>query len=157
MRTTSEPSISCRNCVLERQAWLILVQGILQLTISAVCNSHDTGVSYRSCSGVLNSNYARGWTIRVRIPTGARFSLLWNVQTGYGAAHSFLFNGHSSSFPEVKWQGLELTTHLHRVPRIRMSGAAVISTPLQGIHGPKKENFIKKGIDEYVQIVILLF
>ena len=43
--------------------------------------------------------------------------------------HSFLFNGHRSSFPEVDRQAYELTIRLRPVQKLRMSGAVFICRP----------------------------
>jgi len=46
-----------------------------------------------------------------------------HVKTGYGAYHVSCLVG-TSVFPQVHGQGMKLTTHLHLLSRIRMSGVA---------------------------------
>jgi hypothetical protein len=54
---------------------------------------------------------------------GRRFFLSPNCQNWFWGPPSLLFKGYQGSFPGVKWQVLKLTTHLHPVPRLRMSRA----------------------------------
>jgi hypothetical protein len=68
----------------------------------------------------------------VRMPTGARF-MLHVVRMPTGARHfsrptrptlGLLFNGYREFLPRLcSERGVRLTTHLHRVQRLRMSGA----------------------------------
>ena len=65
----------------------------------------------------------------VRTPAGIRyFYLLQNVQYD---PPSLLFNGYGCSFPGVQRPGEMLTTRLHLLPKLRMSGAV----PLFHLHG----------------------
>jgi hypothetical protein len=59
-----------------------------------------------------------GWTTGVRFRTGTEnVPLSHRVQTGSGV-HTASYQSTGGSFP-----GVNLTKHLHRVPRLRMRGA----------------------------------
>jgi hypothetical protein len=74
-----------------------------------------------------------GWS-GVQIPRGARnFSLLENVQIGAVANQTYA-TGTGGSVRIVN-----MTTHLHLVPRLIMSGAIPL-LPLYAFHGVDKEN-----------------
>jgi len=66
------------------------------------------------------SDLATGWRIRGSKPGS---HLLRNVQTGFEATLSLLFNGYRGSYPGVKRSRRKMTTCLHLAPRLRMSGA----------------------------------
>jgi hypothetical protein len=76
--------------------------------------------------------------VKIRLPVGVTdFSNLRSGQTGTGAPLSLMFNGHRGLFPHV-WsgQGMQLATHLHLVPTLRMGGT--IPPRFRGVH---KNNF----------------
>jgi hypothetical protein len=62
-----------------------------------------------------------GWTIRGSNPgMERRFSLFQNIHSGAGALK---FHEYRRSFRGSTGRGVKLTTQLHPVPRLRMSGA----------------------------------
>jgi hypothetical protein len=69
-------------------------------------------------AGIVQSvqRLATGWTVRDRIPVGARFSA--PVQNGPGA-HPASYTMGTGSFPGVSGWGVGLTTHPHLEPRLR--------------------------------------
>ena len=76
--------------------------------------------------------------VKIRLPAGVTdFSNLRRGQTGTGAPLSLMFNGHQGLFPHV-WSGqeMQLATHLHLVPTLRMG--ETIPPSFRGVH---KNNF----------------
>jgi hypothetical protein len=64
---------------------------------------------------------ATGWTVRVRFPAVQNVSLLHSVQTGSVRSPSLLSSGYRGAlFSGINGRSVELTTHLHLVPRSRM-------------------------------------
>jgi hypothetical protein len=68
---------------------------------------------------------AMGWTAGVRLPAGARFSLLHNVQNSSGAkpASYSMGNGERESFPRVKSAGREADHSSPSNAEVRSDGA----------------------------------
>ena len=63
---------------------------------------------------------------KIHISAEARdFSLLQNVHTSFEATQS-PFKSVPGFSPEVQQQDMELTSHLHLVTRLRMSGAVLL-------------------------------
>jgi len=54
---------------------------------------------------------------------GQTFFLLLNPQTGFGAHTASYFMGTEEFCRELSGRGVKLTTHLHLMSRLRMSGA----------------------------------
>ena len=63
-------------------------------------------------------------SVGVRVPVGASdSSFLQNVQTASGAHPALYSMGSGVLSRGYSGRGVKLTTHLHLVPRLRMSGA----------------------------------
>jgi len=78
---------------------------------------------------------------RDSIPIRTDFSLLQGIKTGYGANLRIQFHGYQGSYPTGRaGQNIQLTTHLHLVPRLQISGA----TPLSNMSfcGMHRNNFM---------------
>jgi hypothetical protein len=78
----------------------------------------------------------QGFTIRiellgsgVRIPVGAKYSFPENRHTGFGAQPASCKMGTVFLSRRYSGQGVKLTTHLHPVPRLGMSGAVGLLPP----------------------------
>ena len=73
---------------------------------------------------VTIATYATDWTARGSNPVGERdISLLQIIQTGSGAHLAFCSMGTGFLPRGQSRRGGRLTTHIHLVPRLRMSGA----------------------------------
>jgi hypothetical protein len=67
------------------------------------------------------------------------FSLLQPLETDSAVPQSFLLNGNLDSLPRSSGRCVELSIHLHLLPRLRISGAIPLS-PIR-LHGVDRENF----------------
>ena len=84
-------------------------------------------ISYSLVLIILKSNYQRYWRIRARIPVGAWYlSFIANVETILGAYPASCSLVPVVIFLRKSGLGVELTTHFHLRPRLRIHG----STPL---------------------------
>jgi len=93
------------------------------------------------------TNYSTSWTVRSSHHGGSKrvFFTPKNAQTGCGAHPAFLFNGYQASLQGVKRPKREkLTTPLHLVPSLRMSGVIPLLPPIF-FHGVDMENLAFVG------------
>lgn len=75
---------------------------------------------------LLSSDYVTDWTIRGSVPGRAKGRFSKSSRLAVGGAASAV--GKGSSLPCGKSSlGLNLTTHLHPVPRLRICGAIILS------------------------------
>jgi len=77
-------------------------------------------IKFTSWAGI--ANYAKGRNPRGSNFGGKRTISLFQKVRPWGPP-SLLFNGYRGSLARVKQLGVNVTTHLHPVPRLRMSGA----------------------------------
>jgi hypothetical protein len=142
---TNVLSLTQQNAADQHSTRGVTLHSPVAICYSVVCNKptvrymqrSDHTEHYNVLSHTQKTRHFRGW-----IPAGARdFCPFQWVQAGSGAQPAPCLMGTSPSFRNSSGRSVKLTTHIHLVPALRMSGTTPLPPPPACLQGLDWEKF----------------